>query len=186
MSLWLPRCRSGVGFFLFPSSASEGGSSSSNGIGRLPTFIFFVPVVAGTGNVGGVANDVSKAEVGGVSCDGRAEVGAVPDDGKAEVGAVADDGKAEVGAVADDGKADVGIIADDVAKADPSLAILTLPFRFRRVVFGESAGAVAVAVTDVNAGAGVVEDLVCPGAVAVSVPVAVSIAVSVAVSVAFL
>src|ERR1700720_1711668 len=113
MSLWLPRCRSGVGFFLFPSSASERGSSSSNGIGRLPTFIFFVPVVAGTGNVGGVADDVGKAEVGGVSRDGRAEGGAVPDDGKAEVGAVADDGKAEVGAVADDGKAEVGAIADD-------------------------------------------------------------------------
>jgi len=197
MSLWLPRCRSGVGFFLFPSSASERGSSSSNGIRRLPTLIFFVPIVAGTGNVGGVADDVGKAEVGGVSPDGRAEVGAVPDDGKAKVGAVADDGKAavgavaddgkaKVGAIADDGKADVGIIADDIAKADRSLAILTLPFRFGRVVFGESAGAVAVAVTDVNAGAGVVEDLVCPGAVAVSVAVAVSIAVSVAVSVAFL
>ena len=213
MSLWLPRCRSGVGFFLFPSSASERGSSSSNGIRRLPTLIFFVPIVAGTGNVGGVADDVGKAEVGGVSPDGRAEVGAVPDDGKAKVGAVADDGKAavgavaddgkaavgavaddgkaavgavaddgkaKVGAIADDGKADVGIIADDIAKADRSLAILTLPFRFGRVVFGESAGAVAVAVTDVNAGAGVIEDLVCPGAVAVS------IAVSVAVSVAFL
>ena len=145
--------------------------------------------------MGGVADDVGKAEVGGVSPDGRAEVGAVPDDGKAKVGAVADDGKAavgavaddgkaKVGAIADDGKADVGIIADDIAKADRSLAILTLPFRFGRVVFGESAGAVAVAITDVNAGAGVVEDLVCPGAIAVSV--AVSVAVSIAVSVAFL